>query len=110
MELRGTGTQGGQRETLDGAVVERRVRDPVVVGGGDGKAVVLRRHQHTARTVLEHRVVRTAVTEGKLVRRPSDCACNQLVAEAHAEDVGATEQLADHRNLVLERRRIARAR
>src|SRR5439155_18371159 len=69
MELERASAQFRIRKSLDGAVVERDVRDLGGIGRIDAEAVVLRGHEHAPALALEHGMIRTAVTEGKLRRR-----------------------------------------
>src|SRR5215212_4055523 len=68
MELRRAGAQVAEVEALDGAVVEGDVRRLARLRRLDGEAVVLARDEDAAARALQHRVVRTAVPEGELVR------------------------------------------
>ena len=52
---------------------------------GDGEAVVLARHQHAARALVEHRVVGAAMAEGELEGLVPGREADELVAEADAE-------------------------
>src|SRR5262245_40089016 len=66
MELERARAELAKLEALDGAVVERHVRDLGRVARVDAEAVILRGHEHPAAGTLEHRVVRAAVAEREL--------------------------------------------
>src|SRR5471030_2432796 len=85
MELRGARTQLGVVEAFDGSVVQRRMRDGLVVGRRDGEAVVLRGDEDAARTVIEHGMVGSAVAERQLERLAPCREREQLMPEANAE-------------------------
>src|SRR6187200_3452498 len=96
------------REPLDRAVVQRLMCRAKVVRRRDGEAVVLTRHEDTARRTLEHRMVAAPVPERELERREAGRESEELVPEADAEYRNAAEQLPDRRHLVDERLRIPR--
>src|SRR5262245_38275135 len=66
VELKRTGMLARERETLDGAVVERYVRHAGRLARVDAEAVVLRRHEHPAARPLEDRMIGAAVAEREL--------------------------------------------
>src|SRR5919204_1776144 len=108
MELERRNVEVAQREPLDRAVVERRVRDRARaerrrelasgVRAADGEAVVLRRHEDTARLEVEHGVVGAAMPEAELVGlEPEGCA-QELMAQADAEDRQGADEAPDLRD------------
>src|SRR3990172_1134284 len=103
MELNGAGALPGQRDPLDGAVVERDVGDlgPCAL---DREAVVLARDENAARRPVEDGVVRAAVAERQLVRAVPGGEREELVAEADAEDRHLPDEPADDGDLLRERR------
>src|SRR4029077_12000717 len=109
MELGRAGAQLGIREAFDRAVVELAVRYTRVVAGSDCKAVVLRRDDHGARAVIDHRVIRTAVAERELERLLAGGERKQLVAETDPEDRRASEQRLQLPRLMGQRGRVARS-
>src|SRR5690349_17642115 len=110
MELRRARAELRVVETLDRPVVERAVRDARLVAGCDREAVVLRGDEHLARAVVEHRMVRAAMTERQLEGLLAGRHREQLMTEADTEHRHTAEQLLQHLRLALERRRVTRAR
>src|SRR4051794_38850811 len=109
MELQRARAQLGEREALDGLVVERDVRDAGAVGAGDREAVVLARHEHLPRPPILDGMVRASVAERQLERAPARRLGEHLVSEADPEDGRAAEQLLQRLRLLDERLRVARA-
>ena len=101
--------QLGVVETFDRPVVERDVGRRALVGLAHREPVVLARHEHAARTPVEHRVVRAAVAEGQLVRLVTRRQREQLMAEADAEHRDPAEEVGHGRDLVAQRLRVAGA-
>src|SRR5436189_4152119 len=107
MELQRARAKLGEREPLDGSVVERDVRDRGRLARVDAEAVVLCSHEHAAARALEHGMVRAAMAERQLRRREAGRASEELMAEADAEDRYAADELLDGRRLGPERLWIA---
>src|SRR5436305_14355941 len=95
MELRRARAQLGVRETFDRAVVERAVRDAALVTRRDCETVVLRRDDHAAAAMVDHRMVRAAVPERQLERLLGGREREQLVAEADSQHRRSPEELAE---------------
>src|SRR5215218_4874703 len=95
MVLDTPGTQFGARDALYRAVVEVSVGKVYAGGQGlfaDGEAVVLAGDLDPPRLQIPHRVVRTVVPEGHLVRLAIQGEPEELVAQADAEDGNLAEQ------------------
>src|SRR5688572_10584999 len=80
-----------QGQALDGAVVERNVRDLGAVPAYR-EAVVLARDEDAARRELEHRMVGAAVAERELEGLQAGREREELVAEADPEDRHRSEE------------------
>src|SRR5439155_13815450 len=106
-ELDRAGAQPREVESLDGAIVERDVRDLLGRARLDREAVVLARHEDAVGALVEHRMVRAAVPERKLVGLVTGREREQLVAKADAEHRNPAEQSPDRLDLVVEPRRVA---
>ena len=102
---------------LDGVVVQVKVRDLERFGSRDPRrvapdreAVVLRGYKYLTCSEIANWVVASPVTVGQFDRVPAQGEAEQLMPEADPKDrEGAVGKLAQRRNRISHRRRIARA-
>src|SRR5829696_3823636 len=107
MVLHAPGQERRARDALHGPVVEVAVGQLYVVCKrvlGDGEAVVLARYLYMSGPEVSHGMIGAVVAEGHFVRLATEG--EELVPEADAERGDLTEQRAQGRDGLSERRRV----